>query len=67
MSEVFVQPKNATAVLDVLPESRKAGYLDVTLRLAQSRIDHRWWVAKQLEGKVRMENDRNTDVYTIQE
>ena len=38
VSEVFVQPKNATAVLDFLSRSWKAGSLDATIRLAQLKI-----------------------------
>jgi len=38
VSEVFVQPKNATAALDFLSQSWKAGFLDATIRLAQLRI-----------------------------
>jgi len=38
VSEVFVQPKNVTAVLDFLSKSWKAGSLDAIIRLPQLRI-----------------------------
>jgi len=55
----------ATAVLDFVSQSWKAEIHDATLRLAQLITDggsqSSWW------GKVGLENDKNTDVYTIQE
>ncbi|KAL9709184.1 hypothetical protein Ac2012v2_007539 [Leucoagaricus gongylophorus] len=38
VSEVLVQPKNVTAVVDFLSQSWKAGSLNATIRLAQLRI-----------------------------
>ena len=38
VSEVLIQPKNVTAVVDFLSQSWKAGSLNATIRLAQLRI-----------------------------
>jgi len=39
VSKVFVQLRNATAVLDIVSQSWKAGFHDATLRLAQLITD----------------------------